>query len=590
MERLAVFLVAFLLFSCVNGDTYMHNPRGSNNRLNENNQNRNNDNRLFDSQNNNRGGYNVGDGPNARNNGQGDQEGVMEYYESSQLVVEWTNQHGANNPKMNSNLVLQYTCDNTFGANPYDTTTDAGIRDGSSTDRIDTNNPGNTARGKHEPLAVYTDCNTRERNKGLFIADQDLDGDTAIYTRQNTNGERYGFECTEERDYYPYWHPTVWIDIANFVDTELMETMCGAATTEPGTAPTSGYYYENSENVIGKNYCSDTQYNNEADCIDNGATWNLSPSHATTFPQAVTGGPECLEYQWSRDNHLGLSMNGESLQYKWTIPKPLNVGNQQAYCVLRLRYNISTGDYDGWTTDYTFNEDDDTDVKESPIQDNPQVNIGDMDHVASVQLALNTDQYGRTFQTRSHGFRILERPASVPQSATIYNLNVRGRRGNIVQTYPAIEYDFTPNNQTINVGDLVHIQWTGSVSTPDGAGQGAANTDKSNIVCIQDTAKTMPAAASNSACNLFASTDVRLCMMSGGEYCPTSVATNGIQGQGQDPGNTGRAFNADLNTVPAYFNGGLQTIGGDTPGTYGFLSTRNNNFSNRAHKGRIHVV
>ena len=41
-------------------DVYMHNPRGSNNRLNEQSANRNNANRLFDSQNNNKGGYSVG--------------------------------------------------------------------------------------------------------------------------------------------------------------------------------------------------------------------------------------------------------------------------------------------------------------------------------------------------------------------------------------------------------------------------------------------------------------------------------------------------------------------------------------------------
>lgn len=35
-------------------------PRGSNNRVNEQNTNRNNNNRLFDSQNNNKGGYSVG--------------------------------------------------------------------------------------------------------------------------------------------------------------------------------------------------------------------------------------------------------------------------------------------------------------------------------------------------------------------------------------------------------------------------------------------------------------------------------------------------------------------------------------------------
>ena len=43
-------LLALVLVGVVHGDTYLHNPRGSNNRLNERSANRNNGNRMFDSQ------------------------------------------------------------------------------------------------------------------------------------------------------------------------------------------------------------------------------------------------------------------------------------------------------------------------------------------------------------------------------------------------------------------------------------------------------------------------------------------------------------------------------------------------------------
>jgi len=64
----------------------------------------------------------------------------------------------------------------------------------------------------------------------LFTADQALPNgdDKPIYTRQNKDGARSGYEVPEERDYYPYWGPAPWKDIAIMVSDEktlnLMKT------------------------------------------------------------------------------------------------------------------------------------------------------------------------------------------------------------------------------------------------------------------------------------------------------------------------------------------------------------------------------
>jgi hypothetical protein len=137
----------------------------------------------------------------------------------------------------------------------------------------------------------------------------------------------------------------------------------------------------------------------------------------------------------------------------------------------------------------------------SPIMQDPYIGIGDNPEATFLSLALNTNQYGRTFQDRSHVFEIAARPSSIPASAEIINVNVRGKRGNIVQTFPSVEYDFVPNDLCLNQGDYVHFQWTGSDYNPkrnpnDGEGSGdvgpgttgdASRADRSNLVEMDTT-------------------------------------------------------------------------------------------------------
>ena len=101
------------------------------------------------------------------------------------------------------------------------------------------------------------------------MADQKLqrsngfDYSSAIYTRQNPTGNRRGYECPEERDYYPYWHPNPWKDIAVFVqDTSLCE-----------------FYSRESHNVVPRGECWEgskplSRWNNQAQCEENGGRWS----------------------------------------------------------------------------------------------------------------------------------------------------------------------------------------------------------------------------------------------------------------------------------------------------------------------------
>jgi hypothetical protein len=578
----------------------MQYPPGSNDRLNEANGNRNNAERLFDSQNNAAGGYCWGP--------------TMTYYESSFVQIEWTSQHGCGvgHANVDCDIIFQYMCD------PL-------LRDGQTTDTItqatkdqkDAN--GNFVYGQHEPYPYYRKCASRDRNHGLFKADQGNlgQGAPATRTRQDNTGNQYGFECPEERDYYPYWHPSPWRDIVIFTsNVARCEKM-----------------QKHSQNVEDKFWCEsdDTdsanveQYNNDKQC---GAqywkkvnSWGLKK-------------PDCFAAGWNRDNHLGNGVGGYANTYKWILPSMDEIGSKNwiddprdgftrkvAPCVLRMRYNISSGDFRGGIEyedvkgGYNSGSFADSSVNGplSPVSQDPYIEygkpFGSADLPWHLLLAIDTSQFARTFQDRSHMFYITHLP--VGHIGPIYNLGVRGKRGNIVQTYPATEYDFTPNELKINVGDWIHFQWTGCDTNPAGNdGEGRQQTDRSNFVLLKESE------LGNGRTNYpkpFEKVDIwgfvgskhaqdltfKMAFINqyGGKQCtsqnePNCCRTleqlkaanpNDANARAQDIQNC-----AVLNAPGAnYFDGGLVKM--IQTGVFNYMSSRNNNFTNRSQKGVITV-
>merc|ERR1712223_121051 len=94
--------------------------------------------------------------------------------------------------------------------------------------------------------------------------------------------------------------------------------------------------------------------------------------------------------------------------------------------------------------------------------------------------------------------------AAMRNAPVVQNVIVQGKRGNIVQTFPAVEYDFWPKTVTLKANsDCVAFSWTGSNTHNNGnpagdgqagdAGEGRGGSDRSNLVQIIDKNSTYPA-------------------------------------------------------------------------------------------------
>jgi len=243
------------------------------------------------------------------------------------------------------------------------------------------------------------------------------------------------------------------------------------------------------------------------------------------------------------------------------------------------------------------------------ITQNPTLDIGAIGQ--GIKLAINTAQFGRTFQDRTH-VSILQKKDDIFNGGTLHAVQVRGKRGNIVQTFPAVEYDFVPTNLNMNINDMVHLQWTGSNTHNNGNpagdgqagndGQGTDGTDRSNVCSLKSLDQVYPTLASdqNNICSniekvVFAKHEVHptdaaqakldacIQLMSSGYFkcfkkhakCTEAM----IDGDKAD-------MDPILNNAPASFQGIVLKM---KAGNYPYLSTRNNAFTNRAQKASLIV-
>lgn len=681
MMGMLVGFVLLLLGVAVQGDIYMHNPRGSNGRGAADNQgnNRNNDERtrLFDSQNNDAGGYSAGvaypfacyqhrrddsesiteevaqgrrDSCNQQNVGLSDEQGKaavdqdgrvtvmnrgagdpsykghtftprMYYYDGSIMPIEFTAQHGAGmNSKVHSDILIQVGCEDEPGA--FSFSDDCGEqgsgrtclpRDGTAISNTDDINlkkiplepaqQDNYRYGRHESLRWYQRCQNLERNKGLWVADQRLNGKlSATSTRQNPNGnnQRYGTECPEERDYFPYWGPTPWIDLA-IITSNI--TKCNLDREE-------------SQNVLSKSYCDCSTQACQGEgnlpitqgaCEAKGGEWKLHPAWNQRYPDLSA--PECIAGAFSRDNHLGnVAGDGYAAAFNWTIPASL-AGKKR--CTIRIRYNMSSSDVEETPViaDHRLNGKVNSPILDRDINRDGVFktldNLCEGDGFCRLGLAINSDQYGRTFEDRSHSFEIRSRPADGPSCAKIHNLNVRGKRGNIVQVYPSVEYDFVPNKIELTEDDCLHIQWTGSDYNPnrnpnDAEGGppnanriGQSRSDRSNMVQMASERDNRPILDASLFTAFKLDTpayerlafldqpveDLSKCM---GLEELARYNLNNNDAQDRDHRNCMKLSGQET----PYFDMGLVKA---NQGMHKVMSTRNNNFSNRGQKALLIV-
>lgn len=164
---------------------------------------------------------------------------------------------------------------------------------------------------------------------------------------------------------YRYWHPTPWRDIAVLTD-------------DTGRC---NDYQRKSQNVRDYGMCCDAAHlDTTGNCVQlNGTASGVwGPNNAADCKVSRQAGvwvergkwgtaaPTCKVSPYARDNQpadmshpYGVRPAPEmpSPKYTWTVPSDVldKLGAIEATCVLRVRYNLTSTDYDGYSTNRLFN-------------------------------------------------------------------------------------------------------------------------------------------------------------------------------------------------------------------------------------------
>ena len=426
-------------------------------------------------------------------------------------------------------------------------------------------------------------------------------------------GTRYGMECKAEREQWPDGSISPWVDVAYLTDEYSNKCNDEIKGLNSRQFFECVEYYD-SEKHTRKHK---SMHQSEEDCLSNGGDWlgfykvgdilddvnsesdclslnnnglkdhvwgrpmnwkdlaqdTLSAETCIILPAKL----ECLSAPNTRSGYLGNVDNQRTTpRFHWTLPNHI----EDKRCVFRIRYIVSVDDEDimlGNNMFYMENND---------------------------GLSLATTHSRNVFEDRSHIFKLRQRPDEIPDELTIHNLVVRGKRGNIVQTYPAVEYDFVPNRLNIPQGEAIHIQWTGSNTHKNGgpggdgqtgdAGEGTSGTDRNNFIQLIDRKANLVAPDHNHT--LFENSDW---VWSSHEMGNTenkafnlglSMATSGYyhcENEEECERSFDNTLQDQLNNAPASYEGNVFV---PSPGEYHYKCMRNDNFSNRAQKGTITVI